>query len=82
VDQTFPESVAVLRAELKRLESELRAADAVGDRRRALNTLASMLQLQKRFMNRWSRQSPSQQDRDSQPAPNPAGSGGGNGTSR
>jgi hypothetical protein len=75
VDQTFPESVAVLRAELKRLESELRDADAVGDRRRALNTLASMLQLQKRFMQRWSRQSPSQQDRDKQPAPTPAGAG-------
>jgi hypothetical protein len=82
VDETFPKSVAVLKAELKRLESELRAADAAGDRRRALNTLANMLQLQKRFMQQWSRQSPGHAEQsDSDPA-HPPGSGSGSGTSR
>lgn len=56
VDESFPESVAALKAELKRLESELRLADAEGDRRRALNTLARMLHIQKVFMRQWSRQ--------------------------
>jgi hypothetical protein len=62
VDQKFPESVAALRAELNRLESELRAADATGDRRGALNTLAKMLQLQKRFMRQWGTRRPDDAD--------------------
>jgi hypothetical protein len=74
VDKTFPESVAVLKAELKRLESELHAADAAGDRRQALNTLARMLQLQKRFMQQWSRQS-------AEPVSDPAHPGGNGGNS-
>ena len=49
----FPESVAELRAELRRLESELKRADAMGNRRASLNIIGQMIATQKAFMNRW-----------------------------
>ena len=64
MDERYPESVAALRAELKRLEDELRTADAAGDRRTALNTLAQMLHLQKRFMSQWAAKKPGHGDDD------------------
>ena len=57
MEPKYPESVAALRAELTRLEGELRAADDRSDRRGALNVLARMLQLQQRFMQKWARTS-------------------------
>ena len=76
MDEKFPESVAAVKAELKRLETELRAADGNGDRRTALNILATMLQLQKRFMRQWGKkdsgeQTPSPDDVHADPGTGP-----------
>jgi hypothetical protein len=67
----FTESAAVVKAELKRLETELQRADARGDRRTALTLLSRMLDLQRRFMDRWS--SPARTTPP--PATGPAGRG-------
>jgi hypothetical protein len=53
VSDDYPDSAAALRADLKRLEAELRRADQAGDRRAALNALERMLELQRAFMRRW-----------------------------
>jgi hypothetical protein len=49
----FTRSAATVQAELKRLEGELHGADARGDRKQALNILSRMLELQRKFMDRW-----------------------------
>jgi hypothetical protein len=49
----YNKSAAAVKAELKRLEGELQLADARGDRKQALNILSEMLELQRRFMDRW-----------------------------
>jgi hypothetical protein len=49
----YGKSAAVVKEELKRLEAELQRADHQGDRRLALNILSRMLDLQRRFMDRW-----------------------------
>lgn len=49
----FSDEVAQLKQELSRLQTELRAADAVGDRRKALDILTRMLELQSAFFKRW-----------------------------
>ena len=49
----YTKSAATVKAELKRLEAELQRADGRGDRRLALNILSRMLDLQRRFMDRW-----------------------------
>jgi hypothetical protein len=49
----YSQSAAAVKAELKRLEKELQQADASGDRSQALNILSRMLDLQRRFMDRW-----------------------------
>jgi hypothetical protein len=52
-EEGYNQSAAAVKAELKRLESELHRADASGDRKTALNILSRMLELQRRFMDRW-----------------------------
>jgi hypothetical protein len=49
----YSKSAAAFKAELKRLEEELQRADARGDRKQGLNILSLMLDLQRRFMERW-----------------------------
>ena len=49
----YSKSAEAVKAELKRLEGELHRADASGDRTQALNILSRMLELQRRFMDRW-----------------------------
>jgi hypothetical protein len=49
----YSKSAEAVKAELKRLEGELHRADARGDRKQALNILSRMLELQRRFMDRW-----------------------------
>ena len=49
----YSRSAAAFKAELKRLEQELQRADARGDRKQGLNILSRMLDLQRRFMERW-----------------------------
>jgi hypothetical protein len=49
----YSKSAEAVKAELKRLEAELHRADAGGDRKQALNILSRMLELQRRFMDRW-----------------------------
>jgi hypothetical protein len=51
----YSQSAAAVKAELKQLEEELQRADARGDRRQGLNILSRMLELQRRFMERWQR---------------------------
>ena len=76
VEEKFPESVAALKAELKRLEGDLRTADASGNRSIALNILARMLQLQKKFRQSWSKQPVQEQaEPQSEPPPEPNASG-------
>lgn len=52
-EEGYNKSAAAVKAELKRLEGELHNADARGDRKQALNILSRMLELQRRFMDRW-----------------------------
>jgi hypothetical protein len=49
----YSKSAASVQAELKRLEGDLHRADARGDRKQALNILSRMLELQRKFMDRW-----------------------------
>lgn len=58
----YNKSAAATKAELKQLEADLQQADAKGDRKQALNILSRMLELQKRFMERWSFRSPGRSD--------------------
>jgi hypothetical protein len=49
----FAEQVAQLRSELARLQEDLRAADASGNRRAGLAVLGRMLELQGAFFRKW-----------------------------
>jgi hypothetical protein len=52
-EDAYRKSAATVQAELKRLEGELHRADARGDRHKALSILSRMLELQRKFMDRW-----------------------------
>ena len=54
-EEEFTKSAAAVKAELKRLGTDLQRADASGDRPKALNILSRMLDLQRKFMDRWLR---------------------------
>jgi hypothetical protein len=49
----YRDQVRQLREQLASLQEQLRAADATGQRRRALDVLAEMLRLQNEFFRRW-----------------------------
>jgi hypothetical protein len=51
--ETFASEVERLKRELARLQQELRAADAAGNRTEAIDILARMLKLQSEFFERW-----------------------------
>jgi hypothetical protein len=51
--ETFANEVEQLKRELARLQQELRAADAAGQRTAAIEILAQMLKLQSTFFERW-----------------------------
>ena len=57
----YTQSAAAVKAELKRLGTDLQRADASGDRQQALDILSRMLDLQRQFMERWLR-SPERSD--------------------
>jgi ribosomal protein L29 len=51
--EQFASEVEQLKRELTRLQQELRAADANGQRAAAIEILAQMLKLQSAFFERW-----------------------------
>jgi hypothetical protein len=52
-NDSFPESVAELRAELERLKAELKQLDSAGNRAAALRVIGRMIATQKAFMSQW-----------------------------